>query len=348
MARRSSGRPWLHGASGWWCTTLNKKRKKLDKDYRVACRKLKALRTQQQREAAGGREWLGAPFAVLADEYQADIKARKPAVTSRSVRYRLLRALRILGTKLRVGELRKFHLTKIERELSAKDYSPTTIKDTIATVQGVFNWAVTQDLLDTNPLAGYQKPRARRRTRIITPEEFQSLLQHADPNFRRVLIALRLTGCRPAEVRTLIWEWVDLERALWVIPEHKTISRQREPRPRIIPLPGAVLRMCRRLARKPHLPTDHVFLNTRGTPYTKDCFCQTMERLRKRAGIGVKGGEQIVLYSNRHTFGTERTGKITDIELAELMGHTEVGTTHRYIHLNAERLHDIQRRAQGG
>ena len=72
-----------------------------------------------------------------------------------------------------------------------------------------------------------------------------------------------------------------------------------------------------------------------------------IQRLRKKAGIEIKGGEQIVLYSNRHTFGTESTGKVSDIELAELMGHTEVRTTHRYIHLNADRLHDIRRRAGG-
>ena len=75
MARKSSGRPWPHGASGWWCTTLNGKRKKLDKDYRVACRKLKELRARQKREEAGDREWLGGSFAILADEYQADINA---------------------------------------------------------------------------------------------------------------------------------------------------------------------------------------------------------------------------------------------------------------------------------
>ena len=347
MARKSSGRPWLHGASGWWCTTVNKKRKKLDKDYRVACRKLKALRTQQKREEAGDREWLGAPFAVLADEYLADTKACKKPPTYVSRRHRLLGALRILGVTIRVGELRKFHLAKIEQEMSAKDYSPTTIKDTISVVQGAFNWAVAQDLLDTNALVGYQKPRARRRTRIITPEEFRAMLRHSAPGFRRVLITLRLTGCRPGEIRALIWEWVDFERALWVIPEHKTITRQREPRPRIIPLTDVVVKLCLWLGRRPHLPTDHVFLNTQGKPYTKDCFVHTMDRVRKRAGIEPKGSEQIVLYSNRLTFGTQNTGKVSDIELAELMGHTEVRTTHRYIHLNAERLHDIRRRAQG-
>jgi site-specific recombinase XerD len=71
-----------------------------------------------------------------------------------------------------------------------------------------------------------------------------------------------------------------------------------------------------------------------------------MKRLRERAGIVASTGEQLVLYSCRHTFGTEYTGRVTDIELAELMGHTEVRTTHRYVHLNVDRLHDIRRRAQ--
>ena len=61
----------------------------------------------------------------------------------------------------------------------------------------------------------------------------------------------------------------------------------------------------------------------------------------------VKAGERVVLYSYRHTFGTESSGRVSDIELAELMGHTEVRTTHRYVHLNVDRLHDIRRRVEG-
>ena len=118
MARKLSGKPWLHGASGWWCTTVDGKRRKLDKDYRVACRKLKALRSEQKREEAGGHDRLDVRFAVLADEYLADSLARKKPATYESRRYRLLRAFRILGTAVRVGELRKFHLAKIERELA--------------------------------------------------------------------------------------------------------------------------------------------------------------------------------------------------------------------------------------
>ena len=242
MARKHSGKPWLHGASGWWCTTVDGKRKKLDKDYRVACRKLKALRSQQKREQAGGHDWLDVRFAELADEYLADSlgqkeasNLRKPPVSSSCVHFGFSEqrfASVSCGSSISPRSSGNWAKASTARRRS---------RTRLLKSRRVLNWAVSQDLLDMNPLTGYEKPRPRRRTRIITPEEFQSLLRCADGNFRRVLISLRLTGCRPAEVRKLIWEWVDLDRALWIIPEHKTVTRQREPRPRIIPLPDPIL-----------------------------------------------------------------------------------------------------------
>lgn len=347
MGRKSSGKPWLHSPSGYWCVTLDGKREYLDKDYQVAVRKLKALIARRKRELAGGREWLDEPFSVLADEYMADIKARKKPATYVAVRYSLLRALKTLGSTLRVGELRKLHLAKIEQSLTRKKYSSTTIKHTIAAVQGVFHWAVKHEVLDNNPLIGYEKPKAHRRTRVITPEEYGKLLAKADPNFGRFITALRMTGCRPGEARTLIWEWVDLENKLWIIPDHKTVTRQSNPQPRIIPLPDKIAEMCEELAKLPHKPKSRVFLNKFGRPYGKDSLVRKMTRLRKRAGIEDKAGERIVLYSNRHTYGTEKSARVSSIELAELMGHTDVRTTQRYTHFNTERLHEMQRRAQG-
>ena len=346
MARKPNDKPWFHGASGWWCATIGGRRKKLDKDLKVACRKLKSLRRKAKHPQLANRDWLDAPFSELADEFLDDVKARRAATTYRSFRYKTLRALRILGTTLRVGEMRKLHLSKLEQAMVKEEYSPTTTRDTIAMVQQILNWAVDLELLDSSPVPKYKKPAAHSRSRVITPEEFKAIFRKADRHFRRFLIALRLTGCRPGELRKLIWAWVDLERGLWIIPEHKTITRMKTPRPRIIPLPRAVLMVCQWLARKPHKPEDHVYLNKLGIPYTMDCVVRKMARLRERAGIEAKGGEQIVLYSNRHTYGTDSSGRVSDLELAELMGHTDVRTTQRYTHFNVERLQDIQRRAQ--
>jgi len=347
MPRKPSQKPWLHAPKGYWCATVAGRRVYLDRDYQVAVRKLRQLRTEQKRNSGVVRNWLDATFAELADEFLSDLKARRKATTYDQARHALLRALRVLGSRIRVVEVRRIHLAKIEQALAGKK-SPTTIRDTIAKVQQVFSWAVEHELLESSPLVGYRKPAKRSRTRVITPDEFQLLLRACprNPAFRRVLIALRLTGCRPGELRSLTWEMVDLDQRMWIIPEHKTITTQKQPRPRIIPLPTAVLKLCRQLNLRPHKTEDFVFVNSLGKQYSKDGLVRLMARVRTRAKIESKGGEQLVLYSNRHTYGTEAAGKVSDIELAELMGHTDTHTTRRYVHLSAARLHDIQRRIQ--
>jgi integrase len=346
MARRPSNTPWFHAPSGYWCTTIDGKRLYLDRDLTNARRKLRELRKQQKIGTAAQRDWLQMRFALLADEFLDDIRARRKLRTYLGYQHRLLRALRILGTELRVGEVRKVHLAQVERALVAT-CNPTTIRDTLAAVQTVFAWAVKNDLIDANPLVGYEKPTARARSRVVEPAEFQALLRHSDPAFRRVLIALRMTGCRPIEIRSLIWECVDLNAGLWIFPNHKTVTQQRQPRPRLVALPEPLMKLCRWLARRPHETNDPVFVNQHGRSFTKDGFCRKFARVRERADIRVKGGENIVLYSARHTFATQATGRVSDTELAELLGHTGTRVLQRYVHLNAAHLREIQRRAQG-
>ena len=348
MARKPSQRPWLHAKSGYWCATIAGKRVYLDRDPRVAERKLKHIRTEQKRNGNVCRDWQDASFAELADEFLSDLQARRKPGTYEQARYGLLRALRILGTSLRVGEIRRIHLSKIEQAMTNR-YSPSTLRNTLAIVQQVFSWAVEHELVEVNPLIGYRKPAQRCRTRTISADEFQKLLRVSAKNrpFQRVLIALRLTGCRPGELRNLTWDMVDLEQGLWVIPDHKTITTQRQPRPRVIPLPTPVWQLCHWLHQRSRQQSgNHVFLNAHGQPFSRGCLAHAMSRGRQRAGLGKKAGESIVLYSNRHTYGTEAAGKVSDIELAEMMGHTDTLMTRRYVHMNTGRLHDIQQRIQ--
>lgn len=345
MSRRRSIKPWLHKASGYWCGTISGKREYLDRDYKVACRKLNELRAAEKRVEAGAHEWLDAPFVTLADAYLSDVEKRRMPNTYRANRYRLLRALKIIDAKTRVADIRKIHLARIEQTLN-KSHSPTTIADTITAVQSVFNWAVKHDLLDMNPLIGYDKPSRRSRNRIITPEEFQALLRHSDVNFRRILIAARLTGCRPGELRDLQWDWVDLTLGLWTYVKHKTINTQRKPQPRIVPLPDPIWKLCHWLRIRASADSQHVFLNRHGKPYSKDSLVTKMARVRERAGIEKKVDENLCMYSARHTYATETVGKISDFELATLLGHTDNQMIKRYVHLNTDRLREIQRRTQ--
>ncbi len=344
-ARPPQRKPWFHAPSGFWCAQIAGKRHYLDRDPVVAQRKLNKLLAERQR-GGDGRQWLDAPFSDLADQFLDDVKARRAWITYRGYREMLELAQTHLGTDLKVGSVRKLHLTKLEQALH-DGYSPTTVFKCLHATQRVFTWAVENDLIDVNPLGGYKKPRPRQRNRIIAPEEFQAMLRGSSAPFRRLLLMLRLTGCRPGELRELRWGQVFLDNGVLILAKHKTVTRQKQPRPRIIPLPPPILAMLRWLARQPHKADDFVFRNTDGNVWTKTALHSQMRRLRKRVGLEPMANENIVLYSARHTFGTAAVGKVSDIELAELMGHTDTATTRRYVHLSLERLHDIQKRAQG-
>lgn len=165
MARKVSSAPWLHKSSGFWCSTLAGKRVYLSKDRESACRALQVLRGNPERtQDESGSEWHDQAFVSLADLFLFDAEHRVKKSTFTGYRFRLLRALKILGPEKRVGDIGKNHLAEIEHRMIG-EYSQATIRDTIAILQAVFSWAVKNNLLSRDPLAGYEKPVPERRSR---------------------------------------------------------------------------------------------------------------------------------------------------------------------------------------
>jgi integrase len=338
-------KPWFHRGTGYWCVKIDGRQIYLDKDETKARRVFADLMAGNSRTVTA---WLAKPLQSLVDECLADVKARRKPSTHRDYSQAIDRASRFISLRMPVGDVRKIHLSKIEQGLTRDGCGPTTIGKTLYALQRVFAWAVETELIERNPLTGYRRPRAKDRTRVISSAEFQAMLRKSDPPFRRFLIALRLTGCRPGELRGLLWEHVDLEAGVWILPDHKTVTRQRKPRPRIIAMTGPVLKLCRWLAAHYRvLSTGYVFLNAHGKPWTVTALLSRMRRLRVRAGLVKIGGENIVSYSCRHTMATEACGKVSDKELAELLGHVDTRMLGRYVHLQKDRLRDIARRAAG-
>lgn len=383
MPRKPSADPSLHKPSGWWYIYVNRKRKYLSKDFAEARRKARAERLAQVSDEPIPQfqkpKSKPGTFDALSREYLADLKIRRPKSYEGQF-YRLRRAKAVMG-QLYTSEVKRFHLAKLQQALQAatikqtivykqtkkrvtrdtgKPYSPTTIRDTLAAVQNVFGWAVRMDLIDSNPLAGYRKPAAKQRTRVISDAEFRALLRVSLPCFRRFLLVLKLTGCRPSELRRLTWQSV-LEDRL-VFADHKSASQLRQHAPRIVPLCRTAQRLLERIAT--HHPTQRqsqvskthtglreesaqshrsfVFLNSRNQPWTKDTVVHAMDRARKRAGIQLKDGEKLVLYSSRHRFGTDATKKLGLWAASKLLGHSTTRMSERYSHSDVDYLIELR------
>lgn len=222
-------------------------------------------------------------------------------------------------------------------------YKPKTVDHAVISVKRCWNWGIENEVIPPkNPFDKLPLFEPDGRQRVMTNQEFQSLLRHSwDSCFQRVLIALRYTSARPGEIRKLTWAQVDWENHRWVIHRHKSSNTAKVKKPKLIPMDPCVENLLRWL-KKRHGNQPFAFLNSEGKPWTKDAFVQRMDSLRARAGIAAdENGEKLVLYHHRHTFLTAAASGqgISGPMLQQLAGHTDPRTTARYAHLaNREML----------
>ncbi len=152
----------------------------------------------------------------------------------------------------------------------------------------------------------------------MTREEFQALLRATNTDFRTLLFALWHTGARPKELRDLTWDQVRDD--CLVLPQHKTVRKTKKPR--VIYLDRQMQKLMRALRKKRTGDTkQHVFLNTRGKPWTNNAVRQRVSRLKKKLGLK----DDVTAYLIRHAFGTNAVVNEVDVvTVAELMGHNSV------------------------
>jgi integrase len=204
----------------------------------------------------------------------------------------------------------------------------------VAAVNAALNWAVRKKrLIPYNPVAGVRF-RCGKRGRPLTDREFRAMLRHAtDQRFRRLLLFLRYTGCRPNEAASATWNDVDLDRRAIVLDKHKTEHVTHEPR--VIYLPPQGVRLLSLIA----LTDKHegrIFVNAWGNPWGRSALSQRVQTIRRRSGIP----RDAKLYGCRHAHATNAILSGVDIAtLAQLMGHTGTRTTQTYLHLAGKDAH---------
>jgi integrase len=199
----------------------------------------------------------------------------------------------------------------------------------ISSIKRAFNWACEMELIGRNPFAKMRSRGQPQRRRPMTDDEFQTLLRGSDPTFRRFLIFLKFTGCRPGEAASMRWADVRFEEGAVVLQEHKTARKT--GRPRIIPLVSTVIRLL--LWMRSHQQAvkcgqDHVFTNGRGNAFSRGWLSLKMQRLRRRLGLAAG----VTLYGLRHRYGLMGIKNGVNLKLLSLcMGHVRTQMTEHYV-----------------
>jgi integrase len=115
-----------------------------------------------------------------------------------------------------------------------------TIMRVQATMKRVFNWALDMELVSRNPFARIRSAKGGRRN-PMSDDHFQIFLRAAPPLFRRFLIFLKFTGCRPIEACTAKWADVRFEESFIRLEHHKT--EKKTGKPRLIPLVPTTIKL---------------------------------------------------------------------------------------------------------
>jgi integrase len=127
-----------------------------------------------------------------------------------------------------------------------------------------------------------------------------------------------------------MWEQVDFERSVIVIPKTKNGD------PIGIPMNQTVVKTLQDRQRIRYLRSPYIFCDSSGNPYSPFKVSMAFRRACKKAGI-----ENLRFHDLRHDFASSLVQSGVAIQIVkELLGHRDLRMTVRYCHLLPENLRE--------
>ncbi len=116
------------------------------------------------------------------------------------------------------------------------------------------------------------------------------------------------------------------------------IERAKGKKDRYANLPESILEQLRAYY-KLHKPQKYLFEGLQGEQYSIRSVQQVFKNAMKKAGIN----KVIGIHGLRHSFATHLLENGTDIKfIQELLGHNDIKTTMRYIHVSEQQLKNVK------
>jgi len=229
------------------------------------------------------------------------------------------------------GLVEKFKLAR------ASEISAAGTNRDLAALRFMLNFAIREEHLAQNPvrpvklLAEGPGP-----MRVVSHEEERAYLAAANPLLRDVALLILETGMRPEEVYTIRKENIHLDRSYVFVPSGKTHFARRN-----VPLTEKTIGALRQRIAKANGP--YIFPHRHDPERPLTTVRKAHEDALRKAAIVPR----FRLYDLRHTFGSRTAMAGVDLPtLKELMGHSHISTTMRYVHPTPEHKRDAVRKLE--
>jgi integrase len=219
------------------------------------------------------------------------------------------------------GQIEKFKMTR------ASEISNAGTNRDLAALRYMLNFAVRQEHISKNPVKGVKFLReGPGMMRVVSHDEQRRYFAVANPLLQDVATLIVETGMRPEEVFSIRKENVHLDRRYLFVPKGKTKFARRN-----VPLTDATIDVLKRRLAK--LSGQYLF-PCRGN---LDAPLTTVRKHHCKALKDAKINPAFRLYDLRHTFGSRSAMAGVDLPtLKELMGHSQISITMRYVHPTPE------------
>ena len=273
-----------------------------------------------------GRQASDRTLGAVIARYEAEVLPHKSPHFQREQRGQLRWWSHHLGA-LRVAELSPHHLTAARDLLHAR-LGPGSVNRYLAALSHVCTIALKEwEWLDYHPLHRVRRLREPRgRVRYLDANELPALLtacqQSGNPYLSTLVVLALTTGARKMELLGLRWQDVDMERHQLTFHDRKNHQRH------TVPLVGDAREQMQALAREQTLSSPWVFPGRDGAK-PRD-IRRAWEGARTRAGL-----VDFRFHDLRHTAASYLAmSGATLVEIADVLGHTNIAQTKRYSHLS--------------
>lgn len=220
-------------------------------------------------------------------------------------------------------QIEQYAATKVQSGLAKK-----TVNNHLVVLQRALKSAWEWKLIPSPPRARLLKTDPPTTHSLSEDETALLLADHHEPLIHDMVVLALNTGMRRGELMALDWSDVDFERRRVTVRRALVLDRLVTPksnRVRYIPLPHEALSMLERRMQRP----GFVFTKPDGNPLSREMMDDGIRRLRRRTCLQRLGWHML-----RHTYASDLASQNISLEkVRELLGHSSIMTTMRYLHL---------------
>ena len=249
-----------------------------------------------------------------------------------------------------LSDVTKLHVRGFLLHEANREIAQITRSTELFALRSFYRFLIAEGLSEENPAVAVTLPcPVRPRVEFYTDPEADAVIEWAaaQPGLRwqvgRVLLlTLRYSGLRAGEVVSLRTEEIDLEaRRISLVGKGR--------KPRVVPIPNLLADVLREYLDKlrPSLPeSPYLFANPRGNRSLRGRYGRrALHSLVLEAGTSAGVTGRHFPHRWRHTYATSLIRRGVDIHIVQrLMGHSNIATTSRYLHLlDADLLDAVDR-----